>query len=334
MSWWRDRPVLVTGATGFLGSWLSAALVERGAHVVALVHDVVPKSLFFTGGTQTEVNTVLGDICDGRLIERVLTDYDIDAVFHLGARTIVRHSQLDPITTLEANVRGTWELLDACRRSGRPSRVVVASSDKAYGDQPVLPYTEDQPLQGRHPYDVSKSCADLIAQSYAASYDLPIAVTRCGNLYGGGDLNANRLVPGTIAAALSGKRPVLRSDGSPRRDYLYVEDAVAAYLALARRAHEPGIAGGAWNFSTESPQTAREMVDAILAACDRPDLKPDIRGDATYEIQDQFLSAEKARRELGWRPLFGLDEGLRRTVDWYRCNGTWEPTRPALPRLA
>jgi CDP-glucose 4,6-dehydratase len=316
---WDGRPVLVTGASGLLGSWLVAALHDRGARVVTLVRDLVPDALFHTGGAAARSTIVFGDICDGALVERVLAEYEIDAVFHLAAQTIVEHAQRNPVGTLRANVEGTWEVLDACRRSGRPTRIVVASSDKAYGDQPVLPYTEDQPLEGRHPYDVSKSCCDLIAQAYANSYDLPVAITRCGNLYGGGDLNFNRLVPGTIRSLLAGERPVLRSDGSPQRDYIYVEDAAAAYLQLAERTHEDGVAGEAWNFSTESPLTALAMTEAITAAVGRPDLEPLVEATAHHEIQDQFLSAAKARAVLGWEPLHGLEEGLRRTVEWYRA---------------
>jgi CDP-glucose 4,6-dehydratase len=317
-SFWTDRPVLVTGATGLLGSWLCADLQRRGARVVAVVRDLVPDSLFYANGAAARAVQVSGDIRDGALIERVLAEYEIDAVFHLAAQTIVEHAQRDPRNTLRANIEGTWEVLDACRRSERPTRIVVASSDKAYGDQPVLPYTEDQPLEGRHPYDVSKSCADLITQAYAVSYGLPVTVTRCGNLYGGGDLNWNRLVPGTIASVLRGDRPVLRSDGSPLRDYIYVEDAVDAYVQLAERTHEPSIAGRAWNFSTESPLSALAMTRAVLQAAGRSDLEPEVLAHARHEIQDQFLSAEQARTELGWRPAYGLDEGLRRTLAWYR----------------
>ncbi len=317
-SFWSERPVLVTGATGLLGSWLCEALVARGAEVVALVRDLVPQSRFFVGASGSRCTTVFGDLRDGRLIERVLAEYEIDAVFHLGAQTIVEHALRDPANTMRSNVEGTWEVLDACRRSGRPARIVVASSDKAYGSQPDLPYQEHHPLRGRHPYDVSKSCADLIAQSYAATFGLPVAITRCGNLYGGGDLNYSRLVPGTIRSALRGQRPVLRSDGTLIRDYLYVEDAALAYIALAERAHEPGIAGEAWNYSNELQLTATAMTMRVLAACGRTDLQPDIRGEAVHEIAHQYLSAQKARERLGWSPDYGLDEGLRRTVAWYR----------------
>lgn len=317
-SFWQDRPVLVTGATGLLGSWLVPALQARGARVVALVRDLVPDALFHASGTDRRTVTVFGDVRDGQLLERVLVEHEIDAVFHLAAQTIVEHAQREPLGTLRSNVEGTWELLDACRRSARPTRIVVASSDKAYGDQPVLPYTEDQPLEGRHPYDVSKSCCDLIAQAYANSYDLPVCVTRCGNLYGGGDLNFNRVVPGTIRSALRGERPVLRSDGSPIRDYVYVEDVAAAYVALAERTHEPSIRGRAWNVSTESPLSALEIVRATLAAAGRPDLEPDVQATASHEILHQYLSAEAFRTEIGWVAEHGLEGGLRRTVAWYR----------------
>jgi CDP-glucose 4,6-dehydratase len=314
---WQDRPVLVTGGTGLLGSWLVPALQAEGARVVALVRDLVPDALLETSGDRARCVTVLGDVRDGDLLERVLAEHEIDAVFHLAAQTIVEHALRSPLGTFRSNVEGTWELLDACRRTGRPSRIVVASSDKAYGTQPDLPYREDQPLHGLHPYDVSKSCTDLIAQTYANTYDLPVVVTRCGNLYGGGDLNFNRLVPGTIRDALAGRRPVLRSDGSPLRDYIYVEDAADAYVRLAERAHEPGIRGEAWNFSTETPLTALELTHRLLAACGRPDLEPDIRATATHEIPAQHLSAQKARERLGWWPRYGLEEGFRRTVRWY-----------------
>ena len=315
---WRDRPVLVTGATGLLGSWLVPALLDGGARVVCLVRDLVPDALLHGSGASARTVSVFGDVRDGALVERVLAEYEIDAVFHLAAQTIVEHAQRDPRNTLRSNVEGTWELLDACRRSGRPTRIVVASSDKAYGDQPVLPYTEDQPLQGRHPYDVSKSCADLVAHAYANSYGLPVAVTRCGNLYGGGDLNFNRLVPGTIRSALQGVRPVLRSTGEPLRDYVYVEDAVSAYLLVAEHAHEAQVAGAAWNVSTETPLSALDMTRRVLAACDREDIEPEVLGTARHEIQHQFLSAAKLRATLGWRPRFDLDESLAATVEWYR----------------
>jgi CDP-glucose 4,6-dehydratase len=315
---WRDRPVLVTGGTGLLGSWLVAALVERGARTVMLVRDRVPDALVYTSGAADRCVEVRGDVADGDTIERTLAEYEIDAVFHLAARTIVGQAYVDPRGTFRSNIEGTWEVLDACRRNGAVQRIVVASSDKAYGSQAQLPYQEDQPLIGRHPYDVSKSCTDLIAQSYGITYGLPVAVTRCGNLFGGGDLNFNRLIPGTIRWALAGEQPILRSDGTPLRDWLYVEDAVDAYLTTAERVQEPALRGEAFNFSTESPMNALEVTHKVLEACGRPDIEPDIQATAQHEIQDQFLASTKAREVLDWEPRYGFDEGIERTVSWYR----------------
>ncbi len=315
---WRDRPVLVTGGTGLLGSWLVDALVARGARVVLLVRDLVPDALVHRSGASARCATVLGDVRDGRLVERVLAEYEIDAVFHLAAQTIVEHAYRDPVNTFRSNIEGTWELLDACRRSGRPQRIVVASSDKAYGTREVLPYHEDDPLEGRHPYDCSKSCTDLIAQAYAWSYEQPVVVTRCGNLYGGGDLNWNRIVPGTCRAAFDGVRPVLRSDGSPVRDYLHAEDAVSGYLLAAEHAARDDVRGRPFNFSTEHPISVLELTRRVLAAAGRPDLEPDVQGFASHEIQAQFLAASRARDVLGWRPVYDLDEGLADTARWYR----------------
>jgi CDP-glucose 4,6-dehydratase len=317
-NFWNDRPVLVTGATGLLGSWLVATLVERGARTVMLVRDRVPDALVFTSGAADSCVQVAGDVRDGQTVERVLAEYEIDAVFHLAARTIVEHAYRDPIGTFRSNVEGTWELLDACRRSAIAQRIVVASSDKAYGSQAQLPYREDQALAGRHPYDVSKSCTDLIAQAYGASYDLPVVVTRCGNLFGGGDLNYNRLIPGTIRSALLGERPLLRSDGTPLRDWLFVEDADEAYLTVAERASQDGVRGEAFNFATANPMNALDVTRRVLEACGRSDLEPRILASADHEIQDQFLDSAKARAVLGWEPRYGFADGMARTVAWYR----------------
>jgi CDP-glucose 4,6-dehydratase len=315
---WRERTALVTGATGLLGSWLVPILLARGARVVALVRDVVPDSLFYGNGAAAMCVQVHGDVRDGRLVERVLVEHEVDAVFHLAAQTIVEHALRDPTNTFRSNVEGTWELLDACRRSRRPTRVVVASSDKAYGAQLDLPYREDHPLAGTHPYDVSKSCADLIALAYATTYDVPVAVTRCGNLFGGGDLNFNRLVPGVIRDALADRAPVIRSDGTLVRDFLYVEDAAEANVLLAERMDEPGIAGEAWNFSLEQRLTAEEMARRVLAAVGKPELELDVRAEAQHELAEQSLSSTKARERLGWTARIGLDTGLERAVTWYR----------------
>jgi len=315
---WRDRPTFVTGATGLLGSWLVRRLLELGADVVCLVRDWVPQSELVRSHLIERVKVVRGDVRDQALVERVLGEYEIDTVFHLAAQTIVGIANRNPISTFETNIQGTWVLLESCRRSPTVRQIVLASSDKAYGDQDQLPYDERTPLQGRHPYDVSKSCADLIAQAYAITYDLPVVITRCGNFYGGGDLNWNRIVPGTIRSVLRGERPVIRSDGQYVRDYFYVEDAAAAYTLLAEQlAENPDLRGHAFNFSNETPVTVLELARRILGLM-RSDLEPDIRNEATNEIRQQYLSAEKARRMLGWRPLFTLDEGLRRTIAWYQ----------------
>lgn len=318
-AFWRDRPTFVTGGTGLLGGWLVKALVEAGADVVCLVRDWVPQSELLTSSPLgARVRLVRGDVRDQALMERALGEYEVDCVFHLAAQTVVQTANRNPVSTFESNVQGTWALLEACRRSPTVRAVVFASSDKAYGTHEVLPYDEDAPLHGRHPYDVSKSCADLIAQSYATTYGLPVAVTRCGNFYGGGDLNWNRLVPGTVRSVLRGERPVIRSDGTMVRDYFYVEDGVIAYLTLAEALRaRPELAGEAFNFSNELQVTVLDMTRRILAALDSP-LEPDVRNQAQHEIPHQWLSAKKARRMLSWEPRFELDSALERTVAWYQ----------------
>jgi CDP-glucose 4,6-dehydratase len=315
---WQDRPVLVTGATGLVGSWLMRQLADAGADVVCLIRDWIPQSELVRSGALERVKVVRGDICDRSLLERALGEYEIDTVFHLAAQTIVGIANRNPISTFESNIQGTWNLLEACRRSPAVRSVLVASSDKAYGDQPDLPYSENAPLEGRHPYDVSKSCADLIAQSYARSYGVPVAVTRCGNFYGGGDLNWNRIVPGTIRSVLRGERPIIRSDGQYVRDYFYVEDGAAAYLLLAEQLPcRPELHGMAFNFSNETQVTVLGMVNRILRAMGSS-LEPLVRNEASHEIRRQYLSAARARQMLRWSPLFTLDEGLERTISWYR----------------
>jgi CDP-glucose 4,6-dehydratase len=315
---WRDRPVLVTGATGLLGGSLVRRLQKAGADVVCLVRDWVPQSELVRGGALDKVKVVRGDVRDQPTLERALGEYEIDTAIHLAAQTIVGIANRNPVSTFETNITGTWSLLEACRRSPLVKQIVVASSDKAYGEHEQLPYNEDAPLIGRHPYDVSKSCADLIAQSYAATYDLPVAVTRCGNLYGGGDLNWNRIVPGTIRSVIRDQRPVIRSDGKFVRDYFYVEDAAAANMLLAEKlATDASLKGHAFNFSNETQVTVQTLVERILKLMDS-NLEPDVRNEAVNEIRHQYLSAAKARETLGWRPLFSLDEGLRQTIAWYR----------------
>ena len=317
MGSWQDRPVLVTGATGLVGGWLVKRLLREGADVVCLVRDWAPESEMVRSRDIERVKVVRGDVRDRDCLERTLGEYEVDTVFHLAAQTIVGVAHSNPIETFEDNIRGTWNLLEACRRSTAVKSIVVASSDKAYGDQTVLPYSESAPLQGQHPYDVSKSCADLISHAYAVSYRLPVAITRCGNIYGGGDLNWNRIVPGTIRSVLRGERPVIRSDGKFVRDYLYVEDAVAAYMLLAQKlGAADDLRGQAFNFSNESRIGVLGLIDRLLKAMGSS-LLPDIRDEAVNEIRDQYLSAAKARDLLGWAPLFTLEEGLERTIAWY-----------------
>lgn len=316
---WLDRPTLVTGGTGLVGSWLVRRLVEAKANVVCLVRDWVPGSELVRSKLVDQVTVVRGDICDREILERTLGEYEINTVFHLAAQTIVGIANRNPVSTFESNIEGTWNVLEACRRSPLVKAIVVASSDKAYGDQENLPYSEDTPLEGRHPYDVSKSCADLITQAYGKTYGQPVAITRCGNFYGGGDLNWNRIVPGTIRSVIRGERPVIRSDGQFVRDYFYVEDGAACYMLLAERllaGSVDQVRGQAFNFSNEIQVTVTELVKMILEKMSSS-LEPDIRNEASNEIRHQYLSAERARRDLAWKPLFTLDEGLTNTISWY-----------------
>jgi CDP-glucose 4,6-dehydratase len=315
---WRDRRVFVTGCTGLVGAWTCQALLDRGAHVVGLVRDRVSGSQLYRAGLHQRMDLVHGCVESRERIERVLAEYEIQTVFHLAAQTIVGVANKSPLSTFEANIKGTWCVLEAARCCGKSPHVVVASSDKAYGEQEQLPYTEEAPLQGRHPYDASKSCADILSLTYAHSYKLPVCVTRCGNFYGGGDLNFNRIVPGTIRSIVRGERPIIRSDGTFVRDYFYVKDGAAAYLHLAEcMARQPEVLGHAFNFSTEIQVTALEMVQRIIRLMGA-DVEPVIRGEASNEIKHQYLSAARARRMLNWSPGWSLDEALVETIAWYR----------------
>jgi CDP-glucose 4,6-dehydratase len=293
-------------------------LLDRGAQVVGLIRDWVTGSELVHSGLVRRIGVVRGCVEDQPLLERALAEYEIQTVIHLAAQTIVGIANRSPLATFETNIKGTWCLLEAARRCGTAPQVIVASSDKAYGDQAALPYTEEAPLRGRHPYDASKACADVLALTYHQTYRLPVCVTRCGNFFGGGDLNWNRLVPGTIRSVLRGERPVVRSDGRSLRDYFYVKDGAAAYLHLAEcMARRPEVVGQAFNFSSESPLAVREMVQRILGLM-RSDLEPEVRDEARHEIRHQYLSAAKARRVLDWEPTYGLDEALGETIVWYR----------------
>lgn len=293
-------------------------LIDQGANVTGLVRDTVPKSNLYQGEQVKQINIVQGALEDLDVIERALGEYEIDTVFHLAAQAIVGVANRNPISTFEANILGTWNILEACRRHPLIKRVIVASSDKAYGDQPTLPYDENMPLQGKHPYDVSKSCADLLSHTYFNTYGLPVCITRCGNLYGGGDLNFNRIIPQTIQLVLNGEAPEIRSDGTFIRDYFYIEDAVEAYLLLAEKMEELNLAGEAFNFSNEIQLTVLELVEKILKAMDS-DLKPKVLNQGSHEIKHQYLSAEKARKLLNWTPAHTIDEGLEKTIEWYKA---------------
>jgi CDP-glucose 4,6-dehydratase len=318
MSSWKNRNVLVTGSTGLLGSWMVDELINRGANVVCLIRDWVPKSKLLGTDLVTRINIVRGELEDLQVLLRALNEYEIDSVFHLGAQTIVGTASRSPLSTFESNVRGTWNLLEACRICPRlVERVVVASSDKAYGMHERLPYTEEMPLEGRFPYDVSKSCADLISFSFFQTYGTPVAITRCGNLFGGGDLNFNRLVPGTIRSALQDEAPIIRSDGKFVRDYFYVRDAVEAYLLLAEKMPEECLLGQAFNFGNETPLSVLELVNEILCLTNKQWLVPKILNEASREIPSQYLNCAKAREMLNWRPTYTLAQGLVETIEWY-----------------
>lgn len=318
-NFWMDRNVFVTGCTGLLGSWITEFLSDFGANVVGLVRDHVPSSRIYRESLEGRINTVSGSVEDYYLIERILNEYQIQTVFHLAAQTIVGIANQSPLSTFESNIKGSWNVLEACRRTEWVNSIVLASSDKAYGCHEALPYKEDTPLLGRHPYDVSKSCADLIGQCYAESYKLPICITRFGNLFGEGDLNFNRLIPGTIRSVMRSEDPIIRSNGHFSRDYIYVKDAAYAYLLLAESmVHDNAICGEAFNFSYQSPLTVLEVVDKIMVAMGRQDLIPQVLGTAQNEIPHQYLNSSKAIDKLEWKPVFNFESGLQSTIQWYQ----------------
>lgn len=315
---WLNKNVLVTGGSGLLGSWLIEELINYKANVVGLVRDHVPKSMIYREGFLDKITIVYGKLEDYYLIERILNEHEIEVVFHLAAQTIVPIANNNPLSTFESNVKGTWVLLEACRRNKQVKKIIIASSDKAYGEHEVLPYTEDMPLVGRNPYDVSKSCADLIAQMYFYHYGIPVCITRCGNLFGGGDLNFNRIVPGTIRSVFYNENPIIRSDGGYVRDYFYVKDAAKAYILLAEKMADKGIVGQAFNFGNDTPVTVLEITREILFLMGRPDLEPIILNEAKGEILKQYLSTRKAGEMLGWRSMYSLRDGLVETIEWYK----------------
>lgn len=315
-NFWKNQRVFVTGCTGLLGSWLCSSLIERGADVVGLVRDFVPNSYLMLSGTSKKMNLVHGKLEDYSLIERVLNEYEVETCFHVGAQTIVTIANRGPLSTFESNIKGTWNVLEACRNYDLVERLVVASSDKAYGAHENLPYKEEFSLLGSHPYDVSKSCADLLALAYFKTYSLPVAITRFGNLFGGGDLNFNRIVPGTMRSVIFDESPIIRSDGQYTRDYVFVSDAVEGYLKLAENLDRREVKGEAFNFSNETPIDVLDLVKTIISLSGKK-LEPKIIGTAKNEIRDQFLSSEKAKEILEWKPSHSLDEGLSKTFKWY-----------------
>lgn len=323
-SFWHRRPVFVTGGTGLLGGWLVKDLVTHDAEVIALVRDRSPHNMLAREGVLGKLTVVHGALADFALLRRALCEYSVRTVFHLAAQPLVGVAKKDPMGTLEANVQGTWHVLEAARLAG-VDQVLVASSDKAYGANDRLPYEETHPLQGRYPYDVSKSCADLISTMYAATFGMRVGVARCANLFGGGDMNFSRMLPDLIRATVGGERFVIRSDGKFLRDFLYVKDGAAGYLRFAERlAEDPSLSGQAFNFGLGLRVSVLDLVHKVLEMMGRSDLPPIIQNTASSEIREQYMSSEKARRVLGWSPQYTLEEGLSETISWYRefCGAT------------
>jgi len=315
--YWKDKRIFVTGATGFLGSWITKRLVDLGSNVTVLIRDDVFISNFYMLGLQKHVNIISGKLEQYKLLHRALNEYEIDTCLHVAAQPIVGVALRTPRTTFETNIRGTWNILEAARNCETVKRVVVASSDKAYGDHDNLPYDEDVALKGKYPYDVSKACADLLARAYFHTYGLPVGVTRCGNLYGPGDMNFSRIVPGTFKSIIKNENPTIRSDGTFKRDYFFIQDAVDAYLTLAQNLDRKEIHGQAFNFAPQRPMTVLELFNKMIEISGKTHLKPVILNQAKSEIKDQFLSREKATALLGWSPKFSVEDGLKITHPWY-----------------
>ncbi len=317
INFWQNKNVLVTGGTGFVGAAAAEALVNAGAHTVILERDQPQANVANARGLRERATFVRGDLTDPGLFPRIINEYSIDTVFHIAAQAIVGVANRSPLATFESNIRGTWNLLEACRTSSSIKRVVVASSDKAYGEPKFVPYTEEHPLLGLYPYDASKACTDILARSYATTYGMPVAVTRCSNIYGGGDMNFNRLIPGLILSVLKGETPIIRSDGTPQRDYMYIDDTVEAYLILAEQLERPEVRGQAFNFGVGTPKSVLELFAAIIRLCGK-EVQLHILNEAKNEIQVQYLSSAKAERVLGWKPRYELEAGLLKTIEWYK----------------
>lgn len=314
---WKDKNVFVTGADGFIGSWVAKELVEKKANVTLVVRDMKKNSCFDFHGLRPKVNIVQGDIVDLAVLERAVTQFDTDYVFHLAAQAIVGIADKSPLSTFESNIKGTWNILEACRKKDAIKGLVVASSDKAYGVQEKLPYTEDSPLLGTYTYDASKACADILSKSYFATYGLPVAITRNANTYGGADMNFSRIVPDAIRCLAIGETLKIRSDGNPERDYMYVKDAANSYLVLAQNLSRKEIQGQAFNFGTETPIKVVDLFKKIAKIYGKPNAPLKILNQSKNEIPRQYLSIEKAKKLLNWKPKYTLDTGLKETIEWY-----------------
>ena len=315
---WENKNVFITGGDGFIGGCLAKRFVEKGANVIILVRDIKKQMPYKLFGLEGKVTQVYGSLTDYSVLERVFNEYSIEACFHLAAQPLVQIASKSPLATFDSNIRGTWNLLEACRVTKTIQRMVVASSDKAYGIQKKLPYTEESPLLGLYPYDASKTCTDILARCYFTSYGLPIAVTRNANTYGGGDLNFSRIIPDAIRSILFNEEFVIRSDGTPERDYMYIEDAVSGYITLAENIERDDIKGNAFNFGTGTPISVINLFSKIALLCGKPDIKPKILGEAKNEIDRQYLAIDKVKEKLNWAPKYTLDQGLKDTIDWYR----------------
>lgn len=314
---WENLPVLVTGADGFIGSWIAKELINKGAGVITIVRDIKKQSNLDILSLKDDVTIIHGDLTNFDICHRVMTEYEIHTCFHIAAQAIVGTANVSPLSTFESNIKGTWNILESARLSKFIKNLVVASSDKAYGVQKKLPYTEDSPLLGLYPYDASKACADILARSYFKTYGLPVAVTRNANTYGGADLNFSRLIPDTIRSLINNQQPVIRSDGTPERDYMYIKDAVTAYLTLASNLNRKDVQGEAFNFGTGKPVSVLELYNEIAKLMEKSE-KPKILGQTKNEIDRQYLSIEKAKKVLKWQPIYALESGLKETINWYR----------------
>ncbi|MBS3097341.1 GDP-mannose 4,6-dehydratase [Candidatus Woesearchaeota archaeon] len=321
-NFWKGKNVFVTGADGFIGSWVAKFLVERKANVFTIIRDLKRVCSLDLLELRDKVEIIKGDIVDYSCVERIVNEKEIDAVFHLAAQALVGIANKSPLSTFESNIKGTWNILEACRVNKTVKRAVVASSDKAYGVQKKLPYTEESPLLGLYPYDASKACADILARSYFSTYGLPVAVTRNANTYGGGDLNFSRIIPDAIYSLLEGKQLIIRSDGTPERDYMYVKDAADGYLTLAENLDRKEVQGQAFNFGTGKPISVLNLFDKIAELTGKKDIKPKVLGQAKNEIDRQFLATDKVKKMLNWQPKYSLDEGLKETIEWYKANST------------